>query len=44
MRWILSSRDLAHVVDPEPDLPGNRLNDGKVDPAGRFICGSMDTG
>jgi sugar lactone lactonase YvrE len=30
------------IVDPEPDLPGNRLNDGKVDPKGRFIFGSMD--
>ncbi len=32
------------LVDPEPGLPGNRLNDGKVDPAGRFVCGSMDCG
>jgi L-arabinonolactonase len=30
------------LVDPEPDKPGNRLNDGKVDRQGRFICGSMD--
>lgn len=34
----------AHLIDPEPDYEGNRLNDGKVDPAGRFVCGSMDTG
>ncbi len=26
---------------PEPDSPGNRLNDGKCDPAGRFVVGSM---
>jgi sugar lactone lactonase YvrE len=26
----------------EPDLPGNRLNDGVVDPAGRLWFGSMD--
>ncbi len=32
------------LVNPEPDQPGNGLNDGKVDPAGRFICGSMDLG
>lgn len=32
------------LVDPEPERPSNRLNDGKVDPAGRFLCGSMDTG
>jgi sugar lactone lactonase YvrE len=30
------------IVDPEPDKPGNRLNDGKVDRQGRFVCGSMD--
>ena len=30
------------LVDPEPDKPGTRLNDGKVDRRGRFICGSMD--
>lgn len=33
--------DLIH--DPEPDLPNNRLNDGKVDKRGRFVAGSMDT-
>ncbi len=26
----------------EPGMPGNRLNDGKVDPRGRFWVGSMD--
>ncbi|MEM7567528.1 MAG: SMP-30/gluconolactonase/LRE family protein, partial [Pseudomonadota bacterium] len=31
-------------TDPEPDLDTNRLNDGKVDPGGRFVCGSMDMG
>lgn len=30
------------VVDPEPDRPANRLNDGKVGPDGRFWVGSMD--
>ncbi len=30
------------IVDPEPDRPGNRFNDGKVDPQGRFWAGSMD--
>jgi sugar lactone lactonase YvrE len=29
--------------DPEPDLPDNRINDGKVDRRGRFFAGSMDT-
>ena len=30
------------IVDPEPDLPRTRLNDGKVDRQGRFLAGSMD--
>jgi len=29
-------------LNPEPHLPGNRFNDGKCDPAGRFLAGSMD--
>ncbi|MBI0535721.1 SMP-30/gluconolactonase/LRE family protein [Roseomonas sp. KE2513] len=29
------------VAAPEPDLPENRLNDGKVSPEGRFVVGSM---
>ena len=31
------------IVDPEPDKPNNRINDGKVDQRGRFVAGSMDT-
>lgn len=30
------------IVEPEPDRPGNRLNDGKCDRQGRFWAGSMD--
>ncbi|HEU0095158.1 MAG TPA: SMP-30/gluconolactonase/LRE family protein [Rhizomicrobium sp.] len=30
--------------DVEPGLPGNRLNDGAVDPRGRLWFGSMDDG
>jgi sugar lactone lactonase YvrE len=30
------------VADPEPDLPGNRFNDGALDVAGRFWAGTMD--
>jgi sugar lactone lactonase YvrE len=30
------------IVNPEPHLPGNRFNDGKCDPAGRFLAGTMD--
>lgn len=26
----------------EPSLPGNRMNDGKTDPAGAIWCGTMD--
>ena len=29
------------LVDPEPDRPGNRFNDGTTDPAGRFWAGTM---
>ena len=32
--------DLFH--DTEPELPGNRSNDGKIDFAGRFWSGTMD--
>lgn len=38
----LGTGECELIVDPEPDKPGNRLNDGKVDRQGRFICGSMD--
>lgn len=30
------------IVDPEPDKPDNRMNDGKCDRRGRFWCGSRD--
>ena len=30
------------IVEVEPDLPDNRLNDGVVDPAGRIWFGTMD--
>lgn len=32
---------LTLIHAPEPDLPKNRLNDGRCDPAGRFWVGSM---
>ncbi len=33
---------LAPIVDPEPERPRNRLNDGRCDAAGRYWCGSMN--
>jgi len=35
--------EVSPIMDPEPDRPNNRLNDGKVDKRGRFVAGSMDT-
>lgn len=35
---------LTQIINPEKDIPGNRFNDGKCDPAGRFWAGSMSTG
>jgi xylono-1,5-lactonase len=32
------------IVEIEPERPGNRLNDGTVDPAGRLWFGTMDNG
>ncbi|MFV3015588.1 SMP-30/gluconolactonase/LRE family protein [Pseudomonas sp. KHB2.9] len=34
--------ELQFLVNPEPDRPNNRLNDGKVGPDGCFWVGSMD--
>ncbi len=37
-----STGEVTSWVDPEPDLPDNRLNDGATDRQGRFWVGSMD--
>lgn len=37
------SGECTLIADPESNNPNNRLNDGKVDRRGRFICGSMDS-
>jgi L-arabinonolactonase len=38
----LDSGKVEAIVDPEPDRPGNLLNDGKCDRRGRYWCGSRD--
>ena len=40
---VFATGDCSLIVDPEPDMPTTRLNDGKVDRRGRFVAGSMDT-
>lgn len=42
-RLELHTGELTLLVELEAGLPDNRLNDGKVDRAGRFVFGSMDT-
>ena len=37
-----SSEELTYLARPESHLPGNRINDGKCGPDGRFLVGSMD--
>ncbi|MDJ0513394.1 MAG: SMP-30/gluconolactonase/LRE family protein [Methyloceanibacter sp.] len=39
----LGTGAFGRIVDPEPDKPHNRLNDGKIDRRGRFWCSSMNT-
>lgn len=33
--------ELTHFVDVEEGMPGNRLNDGRCDHAGRYVVGTM---
>jgi sugar lactone lactonase YvrE len=37
----LETEKIQIVADPEHDLPTNRFNDGKCDPAGRFWAGTL---
>ncbi|MCB0082528.1 MAG: SMP-30/gluconolactonase/LRE family protein, partial [Caldilineaceae bacterium] len=37
----LETGELTLIADPEADQSGNRFNDGKCDPAGRFWAGTM---
>ncbi len=41
-RFHPATGTLTPFATLEPEMPGNRLNDGKVDPQGRFWIGSMD--
>ncbi len=38
----LSSAEVSRIAPLEAHLPGNRFNDGKCSPEGRFLAGSMD--
>ena len=40
--YHLPTQKLTSLVNPEKHIPGNRFNDGKCDPAGRFLAGTMD--
>ncbi|WP_426958596.1 SMP-30/gluconolactonase/LRE family protein [Muricoccus radiodurans] len=43
--WVdLESGAVAPILDPEPDRPENRLNDGRCDRRGRYWVGSRDPG
>ena len=37
----LLTEKTTFIADPESDMPGNRFNDGKCDPAGRFFAGTL---
>lgn len=41
-RISLDPRAVDYLADPEPHLPGNRMNDGKADRHGAIWCGTMD--
>ena len=43
-RFDETNGEFSPIVEIEPERPGNRLNDGVVDPAGRLWFGTMDDG
>ena len=44
VRFDPATGDFKPLADVEPDKPGNRINDGAVDPSGRLWFGTMDNG
>ncbi len=40
--FTLDPLAITPIDDPEPHLPGSRMNDGKVDAQGHIWCGTMD--
>ena len=41
-RLALGTGDVKPILSPEPDKPGNRINDGHVGPGGTLYFGTMD--
>lgn len=37
----LETEETSFIANPESNIPGNRFNDGKCDPAGRFWAGTL---
>lgn len=40
--WNPATEEFERLATPEADRPDNILNDGRTDPAGRFLIASMD--
>jgi L-arabinonolactonase len=40
----LETGAIRHILDPEPDMPENRLNDGRCDRRGRYWVGTRNPG